>query len=101
MQPLRTYKLELPIRITVTELRITVTGAKPLNWLAVAVAYDARMARLPRIVLPGVPHHITQRENRREQIFFEEGDYALHLDLRISIFLRRLLIAMVSKSELR
>lgn len=39
------------------------------------------MARLPRMVLPGVPHHVTQRGNRREQTFFEDGDYALYLDL--------------------
>lgn len=39
------------------------------------------MARLPRIVLPGIPHHVTQRGNRRETIFFEDGDYALYLDL--------------------
>lgn len=39
------------------------------------------MARLPRFVLPGHPHHITQRGNRRERTFFEDGDYALYLDL--------------------
>lgn len=39
------------------------------------------MARLPRIVLPGIPHHVTQRGNRREQTFFEDGDYDLYLDL--------------------
>lgn len=39
------------------------------------------MARLPRLVLPGIPHHITQRGNRREATFFEDGDYALYLDL--------------------
>jgi putative transposase len=39
------------------------------------------VARLPRIVLPGIPHHITQRGNRRERVFFEDGDYALYLDL--------------------
>lgn len=39
------------------------------------------MARLPRFVLPGIPHHVTQRGNRREQTFFEDGDYALYLDL--------------------
>ncbi len=39
------------------------------------------MARLPRFVLPGHPHHVTQRGNRRERTFFEEGDYALYLDL--------------------
>lgn len=39
------------------------------------------MARLPRIVLPGIPHHVTQRGNRRARTFFEDGDYALYLDL--------------------
>jgi len=39
------------------------------------------MSRLPRLVLPGVPHHVTQRGNRRERTFFEDGDYALYLDL--------------------
>ena len=39
------------------------------------------MARLPRIVLPGIPHHITQRGNRRQQVFFEDADYAFYLDL--------------------
>jgi putative transposase len=33
------------------------------------------------MVLPGIPHHVTQRGNRRERTFFEEGDYALYLDL--------------------
>ena len=39
------------------------------------------MARLPRLVLPGIPHHVTERGNRRERTFFEDGDYALYLDL--------------------
>ncbi|MGE3692935.1 MAG: transposase [Novosphingobium sp.] len=39
------------------------------------------MARLPRVVIPGIPHHVTQRGNRREPTFFEDGDYALYLDL--------------------
>ncbi|MEO7247332.1 MAG: transposase [Novosphingobium sp.] len=28
-----------------------------------------------------MPHHVTQRGNRRERTFFEDGDYALYLDL--------------------
>jgi putative transposase len=39
------------------------------------------MARLPRVVIPGIPHHVTQRGNGRQKTFFEEGDYALYLDL--------------------
>ncbi len=36
------------------------------------------MARLPRLIIPGHIHHVTQRGNRRAQTFFEEGDYALY-----------------------
>ena len=39
------------------------------------------MARLARIVVPGLPHRVTQRGNRREAIFFEEGDHEIYLDL--------------------
>ncbi|MFZ5626936.1 MAG: transposase, partial [Bacillota bacterium] len=30
------------------------------------------MARIARVVAPGVPHHVTQRGNRRQQTFFCE-----------------------------
>jgi putative transposase len=33
------------------------------------------MARLARVVIPGLPHHITQWGNRRQQTFFNDGDY--------------------------
>jgi putative transposase len=39
------------------------------------------MARLSRIVLPGAPHHVTQRGNRRQLLFQEPRDYALYRDL--------------------
>jgi putative transposase len=39
------------------------------------------MARLPRLVFPGLPHHVTQRGNGRGRTFFEEANYALYLDL--------------------
>ena len=42
------------------------------------------MARIARVVVPGLPHHVTQRGNRRERVFFEEGDYALYRDLSAS-----------------
>jgi putative transposase len=35
------------------------------------------MARLTRIVVPGLPHHVTQRGNRQQRLFLEPGDYAL------------------------
>ena len=39
------------------------------------------MSRLPRLVLPGLAHHVTQRGNGRQRVFHEEGDYALYRDL--------------------
>jgi putative transposase len=39
------------------------------------------MARLPLMVLSGIPHHVTQGGYRRERTFFEDADYALYLDL--------------------
>jgi REP-associated tyrosine transposase len=39
------------------------------------------MARLARIVIPGTPYHVTQRGNRRQPTFFEDGDFALYRDL--------------------
>jgi putative transposase len=39
------------------------------------------MARLARIVVPGLPHHVTQRGNRRQLLFAQKGDYALYRDL--------------------
>ena len=39
------------------------------------------MARLARIVIPGLPHHVTQRGNRREAIFFVDGDHEIYIDL--------------------
>ena len=32
------------------------------------------MARLARVVIPGLPHHVTQRGNRRQAVFFREED---------------------------
>ncbi len=33
------------------------------------------------MVVPGMPHHITQRGNRRQQTFFNDGDYAAYVEL--------------------
>ena len=39
------------------------------------------MARLARVVVPGVAHHVTQRGNRRQQVFFDDGDYQAYRSL--------------------
>jgi putative transposase len=39
------------------------------------------MPRQARIVIPGLPHHITQRGNNRQDVFFVDGDRIAYLDL--------------------
>ena len=38
------------------------------------------MSRLPRIIVPGVPHQVTQRGNRRQRVFLGDDDYNLYKD---------------------
>ena len=47
------------------------------------------MARQARMIVPGVPHHVTQRGNRRERIFLQPGDEAIYLDLMATQLRRR------------
>ena len=39
------------------------------------------MPRTARLVLPEVPHHITQRGNRKQRTFFADSDFRLYLSL--------------------
>ncbi len=39
------------------------------------------MSRIGRFVIPDLPHHVTQRGNRGEKLFFGDDDYALYRDL--------------------
>ena len=39
------------------------------------------MPRVARIVLSGLPHHITQRGNNRQDVFFVADDYRVYLEL--------------------
>ena len=39
------------------------------------------MARLPRLTLPGYPHHVIQRGNNRQPIFATQADYLMLLQL--------------------
>ncbi|MCP4642810.1 MAG: transposase, partial [bacterium] len=36
------------------------------------------MARLARVAAPGYPHHVTQRGNRRQRVFFGDDDYTTY-----------------------
>lgn len=44
------------------------------------------MPRMARVVVPGVPHHVTQRGNRRQRTFFREADYVAYLHLAAEEF---------------
>ncbi len=39
------------------------------------------MPRVARVVVPGVPHHLTQRGNNRQDVFFTDSDRRLYLKL--------------------
>ncbi|GAB3380089.1 transposase [Spongiibacter taiwanensis] len=39
------------------------------------------MARMARVVVPGYPHHVTQRGNRRQKTFFSDDDYRFYIEL--------------------
>ena len=39
------------------------------------------MSRIARVAVEGVPYHVTQRGNGRQQVFFCDEDYRLYLDL--------------------
>ena len=39
------------------------------------------MPRVARIVVPGVPHHVTQRGNNRQTVFFSDDDRRFYLAL--------------------
>ncbi|HEX2952713.1 MAG TPA: transposase [Bacillota bacterium] len=39
------------------------------------------MARVARVVIPNIPHHIVQRGNRRQTTFFCDDDYIAYLEL--------------------
>ena len=39
------------------------------------------MPRLPRIAIPGLPHHVTQRGNRKVEVFIDDTDRHVYLKL--------------------
>ena len=39
------------------------------------------MARIARVVVPGLPHHVTQRGNRRQPVFFGPEDFRAYATL--------------------
>lgn len=46
------------------------------------------MSRMPRIVLPGHPHHVVHRGHNRRVVFHTPGDYSSYLDSLCELKLR-------------
>lgn len=41
----------------------------------------SHMGRIARVIIPDIPHHVTQRGNRRQNVFFSDADKALYLTI--------------------
>jgi putative transposase len=46
------------------------------------------MPRIARVVIPGCPHHVTQRGNHRQRVFFADSDRELYLELLRKYFIQ-------------
>jgi len=60
---------------------ISLTAETPVSrvgWLHSCETFS--MARSPRITIPTLPHHILQRGNNRQAVFFDDDDYRLYLE---------------------
>ena len=56
--------------------------------------YTRPTSRVARIVVPGFPHHVTQRGSNGQEVFFVEDDRMVYLDL-----LERQAQTFLSKAE--
>ena len=54
-------------------------GSPSANCAKIAILTANRMARMARVVAAGVPHHITQRGNNRQDVFLLDDDRRFYL----------------------
>ena len=54
-------------------------GSRTANCAKIAILFTNRMARMARVVAAGVPHHITQRGNNRQDVFLLDDDRRFYL----------------------
>ncbi len=57
------------------------TASKKTARSELGIPSFASMARISRLVVPGLAHHVTQRGNRRQITFFRAYDYELYREL--------------------
>ena len=55
----------------------------PCGWQSQAAKIVATMPRSARLICPGLPHHLTYRGNRRQDIFLDEDDRRLYLRILV------------------
>ena len=67
----------ISVRINLIGVRFQLKSVFPLN----SSSNLKKMARLPRLTLPGYPHHVIQRGNNRQPIFSTVADYQYLLKL--------------------
>ena len=63
--------------------------------IAPAILPSTKMARSARLVSPGCPHHVTQRGNRRQNVFGDDQDRLKFIEL-LQQYLRRHRVAIWS-----
>lgn len=52
-----------------------------LQFMSCSEEVTRAMAGSTRVVVPGSPHHVTQRGNRRQKVFFQDGDFLMYRGL--------------------
>jgi len=72
----------LQLRIGVSGVSGTVTQMhKFLESTRHALRLPWHMSRRSRVVIPGFPHHVTQRGNNRRDVFFSDAERETYLKL--------------------
>ena len=70
--------------VTLTEFKSCINSkfeSLPHRWFFRAVHFQATMSRPARLVVPGMPHHITARGSRKADVFRDDADRLFYLDL--------------------
>src|ERR1035438_10649954 len=65
----------------IRETRDSIRNSEFFETIRSLIVLMFSMPRIARVVAEGVPHHVTQRGNARQQVFHCAEDYALYKDL--------------------